>query len=142
MTALDLKTSICCDSNISCFCEQMLAIDESICYCFSMDAFHIYLKGLTKEQRAELAEKCGTSVAYLWQIAYEQRRCREALAIEIEKATGRKVTVEDLRPDVDWAYVRSSAQSIAESPRDDVGRIEASDDAQPPAGTSDREVGD
>ncbi|NDV77290.1 helix-turn-helix domain-containing protein [Burkholderia cenocepacia] len=107
-----------------------------------MDAFHIYLKGLTKEQRAELAEKCGTSVAYLWQIAYEQRRCREALAIEIEKATGRKVKVEDLRPDVDWAYVRSSAQSIAESARDDVGRIEASDDAQPPAGTSDREAGD
>lgn len=114
---------------------------ESICYRFSMDAFHTYLKGLTKDQRAELAAQVGTSVAYLWQIAYKQRRCKESMAIELEKATARRVRMEDLRPDVDWAYVRSSAQSIAESSLD-AGRLESSDDVQPPAGTSDRKEGD
>jgi DNA-binding transcriptional regulator YdaS (Cro superfamily) len=58
------------------------------------------------------------------------------MAIEIEKASKRAVRVEDLRPDVDWAYVRSSAQSIADSPeRDAVDRMKSSDDVQPPVGT-------
>jgi len=80
-----------------------------------MDTFHTYFKGLTKAERDAFAAKVGTSAAYLWQIAYKQRRCAESLAIEIEKASNRAVNVEDLRPDVDWAYVRSSAQSIADS---------------------------
>ena len=100
-----------------------------------MDTFRTYFKGLTKDERQALAGRVGTSVAYLWQIAYKQRRCNESMAIEIEKASNRAVTVEDLRPDVDWAYVRSSAQSIAES-NGVVERIKASDDVQPPAGTS------
>jgi DNA-binding transcriptional regulator YdaS (Cro superfamily) len=58
------------------------------------------------------------------------------LAIEIEKASAGAVRVEDLRPDVDWAYIRSSAQSIADS--DIVERVKASDDAQNnPGGTVD-----
>ncbi|WP_063897234.1 transcriptional regulator [Burkholderia ubonensis] len=124
------------------FREHLLAKKESICYRLSMDAFHTYLKGLTKEKRAELAEKVGTSVAYLWQIAYKQRRCKESMAIELEKATARSVRMEDLRPDVDWEYVRSSAQSIAESSLDVGDRLESSDDVQPPAGTSERKEGD
>jgi DNA-binding transcriptional regulator YdaS (Cro superfamily) len=93
-----------------------------------METFHTYFKGLTKAQREAFAAKVGTSVAYLWQIAYKQRRCVESLAIEIEKASNRAVRIEDLSPDVDWAYVRNSAQSIADS--DIVERIKATDDAQ------------
>lgn len=99
-----------------------------------METFHTYFKGLSKAERDAFAAQVGTSVAYLWQIAYKQRRCAEAMAIEIEKASKREVSVEDLRPDVDWAYVRSSAQSIADS--DIVEREKAVDDAQPnPGGT-------
>ncbi|TCG09322.1 hypothetical protein BZM27_05845 [Paraburkholderia steynii] len=97
-----------------------------------MDTFRTYFKGLTKAERDALAKQVGTTAAYLWQIAYKQRRCNESMAIEIEKASQRAVTVEDLRPDVDWAYVRNSAQSIADS--EIVDRAQASDDAQPPVG--------
>jgi len=104
-----------------------------------MDTFHTYLKGLTKDERQALADRVGTSVAYLWQIAYKQRRCKESMAIEIEKASNRAVRVEDLRPDVDWAYVRASAESIAESAPQDgaTDRAAASDDVQPPVGSAD-----
>lgn len=101
-----------------------------------MDTFHTYFKALTKAEREAFAAKVGTSVAYLWQIAYKQRRCAESLAIEIEKASKGAIRVEDLRPDVDWAYIRSSAQSIAESDSDIVDRVKASDDTQPPVGGS------
>lgn len=102
-----------------------------------MNTFHAYFKALSKDARQAVADKVGTSVAYLWQIAYEQRRCAESLAIEIEKASNRAVKVEDLRPDVDWAYVRSSAQSIADSEFHSNGVLPASaagDDTQPPVG--------
>ncbi|MFM0487979.1 transcriptional regulator [Paraburkholderia graminis] len=102
-----------------------------------MDTFHTYFKGLTKAERDSFAAQVGTSVAYLWQIAYKQRRCAESLAIEIEKASKGAVRVEDLRPDVDWAYIRSSAQSIADSEFKANGVMHESavaDDAQPPVG--------
>ena len=109
-----------------------------------MSTFHTYFKSLSKSEREGLAERVETSVAYLWQIAYEQRRCKESLAIELEKASGRAITVEDLRPDVDWAYVRSSAQSIADSEFRTNGSAHsttASDDAQnPTGGESDRGI--
>jgi DNA-binding transcriptional regulator YdaS (Cro superfamily) len=99
-----------------------------------MNTFHTYFKALSKDERQAVADQVGTSVAYLWQIAYGQRLCRESLAIEIEKASKGTVRVENLRPDVDWAYIRNSAQSIAES--EIVDRIKATDDAQNnPGGT-------
>jgi DNA-binding transcriptional regulator YdaS (Cro superfamily) len=117
------------------YSEQMLALCASKCYRFSMDIFHAFFKSLTKSEREQFAGKVGTSVAYLWQIAYKQRRCNESLAIEIEKHSGQKVRVEQLRPDVDWAYLRNSAESIANSPEimpanGKVDRSAASDDVQ------------
>lgn len=101
-----------------------------------MDIFHAYFKDLSKPARESFAAKVGTSVAYLWQIIYGQRRCSESMAIEIEKASSRKVRVEDMRPDVDWAYIRDSVRSIAESPNGITARASASDDTQPPVGGS------
>jgi len=101
-----------------------------------MDIFHAYFKDLPKPEREAFATQVGTSVAYLWQIIYGQRRCSESMAIEIEKASGRAVRVEDVRPDVDWAYIRESARSIAESPNSITDRAAASDDTQPPVGRS------
>jgi len=105
-----------------------------------MDTFRTYFKALTKDEREQLAHQVGTSAAYLWQIAYKQRRCNESMAIEIEKASKGAVRVEDLRPDVDWAYIRSSAQSIADSDFEGNGVLHgtaASDDSQPPVGSAD-----
>jgi DNA-binding transcriptional regulator YdaS (Cro superfamily) len=104
-----------------------------------MDTFRTYFKALSKAERTAFAAQVGTSVAYLWQIAYKQRRCSESMAIEIEKATQRAVPVESLRSDVDWAYIRDSAQSIADSPNGIVDQAAASDDVQPPVGETDSE---
>jgi DNA-binding transcriptional regulator YdaS (Cro superfamily) len=106
-----------------------------------MNPFRTYFKALTKEERQALADAVGTSVAYLWQIAYAQRRCSASMAIEIEKATNKAVRVEDLLSDIDWAYIRSSAQSIADSPNGFTNGIAASDDVQPPVGDVDPEEG-
>jgi DNA-binding transcriptional regulator YdaS (Cro superfamily) len=109
-----------------------------------MNTFHAHFKALSKDERQAFADQVGTSVAYLWQIAYGQRRCNESLAIEIEKASKGAVRLEALRPDVDWAYVRNSAQSIADSEFDGNGILHSSaagDDAQAPTGTSQRKGG-
>jgi DNA-binding transcriptional regulator YdaS (Cro superfamily) len=106
-----------------------------------MDIFHAYFKAMSKDERQAFADRVDTSVAYLWQIIYKQRRCNESLAIEIEKASNGVVRVENLRPDVDWAYIRASAQSIAESGSGSVvDRAAASDDVQPLGGESDRKL--
>jgi DNA-binding transcriptional regulator YdaS (Cro superfamily) len=67
-----------------------------------------YLEALTKPEKDDLAARCDTNAAQLKQIAGGWRPCREALAINIERETGGKVTCEELCPDVDWAYLRST----------------------------------
>lgn len=68
-----------------------------------------YLKSIPRETRDTFAERCGTSFEYLRQVAYGNRVCREALAINIERESAGTVTCEELCPDgVDWAYIRGT----------------------------------
>lgn len=66
-----------------------------------------YLKTLTDAQAAAFAEHCGTSVGHLKNIAGRHKTCAEKLAINIERESDGAVLCEDLRPDVDWAFMRS-----------------------------------
>lgn len=73
-----------------------------------------YLAGLASEEaRAEFASRCATTPGQLRQVAYGARRAGEALAINIERESKRAVACEELRPDVDWAYLRSSSKRKA-----------------------------
>lgn len=65
-----------------------------------------FLKALPAAARADFAARCGTSVDYLFQIAYGNRKPKAALAVAIERETEGKVRCEALLPDVDWAYLR------------------------------------
>jgi DNA-binding transcriptional regulator YdaS (Cro superfamily) len=76
-----------------------------------MKKFLSYLNELSAADRAAFAGRCGTSFDYLRQIGYGNRLCREALAINIERESGRAVTCEELRPDVDWAFIRATTTS-------------------------------
>lgn len=58
---------------------------------------------------------------------------------EIEVWSNREVTCEEMNDIVNWGYVRDSAKSIADSERIE-DRVQSSDDAQPPAGTSSRKL--
>ncbi len=68
---------------------------------------------------AALAERIGVSAVVISQWRNGVRRVPTAHCISIEKATGGEVRCEDLRPDVDWAFLRGSRlddfQRIADS---------------------------
>lgn len=67
---------------------------------------YLYEK-LPMGERDSFAERCDTSFGHLRNIAYG-KTCGESLAINIERESGGAVRCEDLRPDVDWAYLRST----------------------------------
>lgn len=66
-----------------------------------------YINGLPQPEREGFASRCKTSIDYLRQVAYGNRKCGESLAILIDKESQGVVSMEELRPDVDWGYVRS-----------------------------------
>lgn len=67
-----------------------------------------YLSTLTLKEREALATRCETTAAHLRNVSYGDRTCGESLAINLERESGQAITCEELRPDVDWAYLRSS----------------------------------
>lgn len=74
-----------------------------------------YLNSLSKEARTNFVVACGTSEGYLRKAASVGQNLGADLCISIERESGRVVTCEDLRPDVDWAFIRASGHS---TPRD------------------------
>lgn len=70
--------------------------------------FKDYFKGLGAEGQNDLAARCKTSAGYLKLVAYGHKTIGEGLAVEVERETGGAIRCEDLRPDVDWEYIRST----------------------------------
>jgi DNA-binding transcriptional regulator YdaS (Cro superfamily) len=68
-----------------------------------------YLATLTLKQRAALAKRCKTTAGHLRNVSYGDRTCGESLAIDLERESGGLVTCEEMRADVDWAYIRGTA---------------------------------
>lgn len=67
------------------------------------------LNSKSVEDQSKFAAACGTTVGYLRLIAYGNRRCGESLAINIDRESGGAVSIEELRPDVDWSYLSARA---------------------------------
>lgn len=74
-------------------------------------SLHAYIKGLDKSALDGLAKRCDTTAGQLKQVAYGNRRASGGLAVSIERETQGKVTCEQLRPDIDWAYLRGSKKA-------------------------------
>lgn len=70
-----------------------------------------YIKPLSRKDREKFAKRCETSIGMLSQVAYGHRRAGESLAINIERETNGVVRCEELRPDVDWNYLRNTSPS-------------------------------
>jgi DNA-binding transcriptional regulator YdaS (Cro superfamily) len=68
-----------------------------------------YLETMSLAQRVAFAARCGTTAGHLRNISYGYKPCGESLAINIERESGREVTCEQLRPDVDWAVIRGTS---------------------------------
>lgn len=73
-----------------------------------MESLRAYLNNLSPSEQAAFAFRCGTTLGYLRKALSVRQQLGAALCIEIERESGGSVRVEALRPDVDWAYLRST----------------------------------
>lgn len=73
----------------------------------------VYLNGLEPTLQAQYATRCGTTVGYLRKAISKGQKLGESLCINLERESGAIVTCEDVRPDVDWAYLRGSASEAS-----------------------------
>lgn len=71
-------------------------------------SLHSYIKGLDKAALESLAGRCLTTPGQLKQVAYGNRRANGGLAVCLDRETNGEVTCEELRPDIDWAYLRQA----------------------------------
>lgn len=67
-----------------------------------------YIHHLDADALEQFARSVDSSVGHLRNISSGQRQAGEALCIAIDKATRGGVACEELRPDVDWAYLRGT----------------------------------
>lgn len=74
-----------------------------------MKAVLKYLQSLEPSERDAFARRCGTSIGYLRKAASAGQKLGESLCIAIERESRRSVLCEQIRPDVDWAYLRGTA---------------------------------
>lgn len=67
-----------------------------------------YLSQIPAAEREAFARRCGTTLNYLRKAASVGQRLGESLCIAIERESARAVRCEQIRPDVDWAYLRGT----------------------------------
>ncbi|MDR1661234.1 MAG: helix-turn-helix domain-containing protein [Azoarcus sp.] len=65
---------------------------------------------LRRGETSKLAQKLGISEPVVSTWSTGRRKVPAARCPDIERYTGGAVTCEDLRPDVDWSYLRSTAK--------------------------------
>lgn len=70
-----------------------------------------YLNGLPTDEQIAYAGRCKTTVGYLRKAISKGQRLGEGLVINLERESGGKVRCEELRPDVDWAYLTQRLQA-------------------------------
>jgi DNA-binding transcriptional regulator YdaS (Cro superfamily) len=73
-----------------------------------MEQLREYLNGLTTDEQSRFCARCKTSIGYLRKAISVGQKIGESLAIEIDRESSGAVRCEDLRPDVDWAYLRGT----------------------------------
>ncbi len=80
-----------------------------------IDSLKTFVSGLGDDlEREAFAAQCGTTFGHLRQIYYGNRTCDAGLAIEIEKNTNQAVKCDELRPDIDFDYIRNSSNKSEE----------------------------
>lgn len=73
-----------------------------------MDTLRTYLNSLPVPEQHDFARRCQTTLGYLRKALYKGQRLGEKTAILVERESAGRITCEQLRPDVDWAYLRGT----------------------------------
>ena len=81
----------------------------------NMDKLLTYLKSLNPEARDAFAKRCGTTVGYLRKACSIRQQLSEGLCLHIGGESRGSVQPEDLRPDIDWQYLRKSLTNTAQT---------------------------
>ena len=72
--------------------------------------FRDHYYSLSMPEREAFAKGCGVTTGYLNLVAGGFRKAGESLCIAVDRRTRGVVSCEELRPDVDWAYLRGTAK--------------------------------
>ncbi|MBI1625378.1 transcriptional regulator [Comamonas suwonensis] len=75
-----------------------------------MKQLTIYLNGLTKQEQADFAGRCGTTVGYMRKVCSLGGLLREKVCALAEAHSAGAVTRKDLRPD-DWTEIWPELQA-------------------------------
>ena len=68
---------------------------------------------LSEHKQVDLARQLGVTQGAVYQWAVGLSRPSAERSIQIEKATAGAVRCEELRPDVDWAYLRGTTDTAS-----------------------------
>lgn len=71
-----------------------------------------YLRSLKPDEQESFALRCGTTIGYLRKALSTGQTLREGLCIKLEQESAGRVTLEGLRPDVDWDYLRKRPEPV------------------------------
>ena len=74
-----------------------------------------FIRRLDKLDLDAFASRCSTSSGQLKQIAYGNRRASAQLCIAIERESCCAVRCEVLRPDIEWSFIRGTAEPNEQS---------------------------
>ncbi len=75
-----------------------------------MESLRKFLNSLSPVEQNGFAERCGTSLGYLRKVISTGARLGESIVILIERESGGAVRCEEMRPEVDWAYLRGTSR--------------------------------
>lgn len=71
-----------------------------------MEKLRAFLNDMPPVEQKDFAARCDTTIGYLRTAISARKRVGVELLIAIERESGGKVRCEDMRPDVDWAFIR------------------------------------
>lgn len=75
-----------------------------------MNKLRTYLNSLPSDEKVAFATACGTTVGYLRKAISVGQQIGESLCINMERESRGFIRCEEIRPDVDWAYLRRSGK--------------------------------
>lgn len=75
-----------------------------------MNPLRQYLNGLPVSDQQAFAQRCKTTLGYLRKAISIEQPIGESIVIAIERESDGQIRCEDLRPDVDWAFLRGTTK--------------------------------
>lgn len=81
-----------------------------------MDKLLGYINSLPADGQTAYATRCGTTVGYLRKACSKKQLLGVDLVARLSAESDRAVRPEDVRPDLDWGYLRSALDETAQAP--------------------------